>query len=101
MRKEWPMQRRDVGRLDPTRTYWVAAVVAPERNWPAAPGCRRGARYLVDTETLRASRDELSPFDSRSSGLEWVMRHRAELTRALPAASVRVVPLDRWLLGLE
>ena len=95
------MHRRDVGRLDSTRTWWVAAVVAPARDWPGAPGCRRGARYLVDADTCCASRDEMSPFDSRLGCLQWVMTHRAELNRMLPAASIRVVPLDRWLLGLE
>jgi len=95
------MNRRDVGRLEPARTYWIAAVVSPERDWAGAPGCRRGARYAVDPDTLRASRHEFRAFDSRAGCLEWIMRHRAELARTLPGAPVRAVALDRWLLGLD
>lgn len=95
------MHRSDVDRLDATRTWWVPAVVSPQRDWPGAPGCRRGARYLVDRRTLRASRDEFEPFDSRAACLGWIMRHRSDLNRALPGAAIRAVPLDRWLLGLD
>ena len=95
------MRRCEVDGLDPTRTYWVPAVVAPHRDWAGAPGCRRGARFVVDRETLRASRDEFSPFDSELSCLHWIMRHRSELNRTLPGAPIRAVKLDRWLLGLE
>jgi hypothetical protein len=95
------MHRYEIERLDPTRTYWVPAVVSPERDWAGAPGCHRGARYVVDPETLRASRDEFGPFDSKLSCLHWIMRHRVDLNRTLPGAGVRAVPLDRWLLGLE
>ena len=56
---------------------------------------------MVDAASLSASRDAFDPFDSRLSCLSWIMRHRAELNRTLPGASVRPVPLDRWLLGLE
>jgi hypothetical protein len=56
---------------------------------------------MVDLETLRATRDAFSPFDSRAGCLDWIMRHRADLNRALPGATVRAVMLDRWLLGLE
>ncbi len=94
------MHRRAVDSLDAKRTYWVPAVVSPERNWAGAPGCHRGARYLVNPETLRASRDEFDPFESRLSCLNWIMHHRAELNATLPGATVRAVLLDRWLLGL-
>ena len=95
------MHRADIGRLDPARIYWVPAVVAPCRNWPGAPGCRRGARFMVDRATLRPSRDQFDAFDSELRCLEWIMRHRAELNRTVPGAKVRAVPLDRWLLGLD
>ena len=94
------MHRREVESLD-SRTCWIPVVVAPERDWPGAPGCRRGARYMVDSRTLRASRDEFDPFDSRLTCLHWIMRHRGELNQALPGAIVRPARLDRWLLGLE
>ena len=95
------MRRRDVDSLDCRRAWWVPAVVSPQRDWAGDPGCRKGARYLVDRATLRASRDEFTPFDSRLSCLSWIMSHRAELNRALPGAEVRAVRLDRWLLGME
>ena len=95
------MRRHEVEGLDSSRTWWVPAVVAPRRNWAGAPGCRRGARFVVDRETLRASRDEFSPFDSELSCLGWIARHRDGLNRMVPGATVRAVKLDRWLLGLE
>ena len=95
------MRRHEVEGLDACRTYWVPAVVAPCRDWSAAPGCRRGARFVVDLKTMHASRDSFSPFESRAGCLDWIMRHRAELNRELPGATVRAVMLDRWLLGLE
>jgi hypothetical protein len=95
------MHRRDVDRLDSKRTYWVPAIVAPHRDWTGAPGCRSGARFLVDRHTLRASRDEFAAFGTELSCLRWIMLHRAELNRTLPGARVRPVALDRWLLGLE
>jgi hypothetical protein len=95
------VRRHDVDGLDPGRTYWVPAVVSPARDWAGAPGCRRGARFMVDGETLRASRDDFPTFDSQALCLAWIMRHRAELRRSLPGAPVRAVALDRWLLGLD
>jgi hypothetical protein len=95
------MHKCHVERLDARRSYWVAAVVAPQRDWAGAPGCRRGARYLVDRRTLSASREQFAAFGSELSCLRWIMRNRMELNRRLPAARVRAVPLDRWLLGLE
>ena len=95
------MRRSDVDRLDSTRAYWVPAVVSPRRDWAAAPGCRRGARFLVDSATMRASRDRFDTFDSQLSCLEWIMSHRTDLNRSLPGGSIRAVRLDRWLLGLD
>ncbi|MET1112017.1 MAG: hypothetical protein ABWX67_10880 [Allosphingosinicella sp.] len=95
------MQRCDVDGLDPARTYWVPAVVAPQRNWSAAPGCRRGARFLIDGRTFRPNRDCFETFDSEFACLGWIMRHRGRLGRNLGGAAIRPVPLDRWLLGLE
>jgi hypothetical protein len=95
------MHRHDVDRLDSRRTYWIPAVVAPDRNWAGAPGCRRGARFIVDRQTLRATRDEFAAFGSQLSCLRWIMRNRVQLNRRLPGARIRAVPLDRWLLGLE
>lgn len=94
------MHRHEVDRLDPTRTWWVPAVVSPRRDWSAAPGCRRGARFLVDAATFHASRDRFDPFASQLGCLQWIMRHRARLTAAFPGASIRAVRLDQWLLGL-
>src|SRR3546814_13599466 len=84
-----------------TRTYWLPGVVGHELEGAWAPGCRRGARVMVDRETLCARRDAFSPFGSKLSCLHWIMSHRAELNCTLPGATVRAVPLDRWLLGLE
>ena len=95
------MHSCDVERLDPTRTYWVPAVVSPRRDWPAVPGCRKGARYMIDRETLKPRRDEFGTFDTELSCLQWIMLTRASLNRALPGATVRAVKLDRWLLGLD
>jgi hypothetical protein len=95
------MHRRDADGLDPSQEYWVPVIVSPERDWPAAPGCHKGARYIVNSKTLSASRDEFEAFDSRLACLNWIMAHRAELNGALPGAAIRAVRLDRWLLGLE
>ena len=95
------MHRSEIDRLDPSRSYWVPAVVSPARDWPGSPGCRRGARFMVDSRTLRASRDEFEVFESQLSCLSWIMRHRADLNEALPGAPIKAVALDRWLLGLE
>jgi len=95
------VHKSEVDSLDPAHGWWVLAVVSPERDWPGAPGCRRGARFLVDSGTLRANRDAFEPFDSQLGCMEWIMRHRAELNATLPRAAVRAVRLDRWLLGLE
>jgi hypothetical protein len=95
------MHRCDVDRLDARRTYWVPAVVAPARDWAGSPGCRLGARFMVDRRTMRPSREEFAAFNSQLSCLRWIMRNRSTLNRRLPGARIRAVPLDRWLLGLE
>jgi hypothetical protein len=95
------MHRRDVDGLMAGRTYWVPTVVAPVRDWTGAPGCHRGARYMVDRRTLRVTRDGFAAFASQVSCLRWIMRNRSDLNRTLPGARIRAVPLDRWLLGLE
>ena len=95
------MHLNQLDQLDSTRTWWVPAVASPERDWAGAPGCRRGARVIIDPATLRPSRDAFETFDSRAGCLDWIMRHRAALNRNLPGASIRAVPLDRWLLGLD
>jgi hypothetical protein len=99
--EEQGMNRSEIGRLDPTRTYWVPTVVSPQRDWAGAPGCRRGARFMVNPDTFCASRGEFGTFDSKLSCLDWIMRHRINLNRTLPGATIRAVPLDRWLIGLE
>lgn len=95
------MHRSDIDRLDPKRTYWVPAVVSPERDWPAVPGCRRGARFVVDRRTCRATREDFIAFNSQLGCLRWIMKNRVYLNRSLPRARVRAVALDRWLLGLD
>lgn len=95
------MHRREVDGLDSSRTYWVPAVVSPQRNWAGAPGCRKGARFLVDRRTLRPTRDSFETFDSEFACLGWIMRHRSRLDRNLCGVRIKAVPLDRWLLGLD
>jgi hypothetical protein len=95
------MHRWEVEGLARGRDYWVPAVVAPHRDWAGAPGCRCGARFLVDLETLRPNRESFPAFESRAACLCWIMENRAVLNRNLPRARVRAVALDRWLLGLE
>jgi len=78
----------------------VPSVRAPARDWPGAPGCRRGARFLIDAQSCRPARDNYPCFSSRGSCLEWIMAHRAELARNAPEAAVAPVSLAKWLLGL-
>ena len=95
------MQRSDLDRLDPGRVHWVPAVVAPHRDGAGAPGCRRGARFVVDLETLRPARGGGSgTFESRAECLRWIMVHRAELARTAPDAAVVPVDLAQWMLGM-
>ena len=94
------MNHADVETLDASRTWWVPSVTAPARNWPGAPGCRRGARFLIDESSRRPARDNYPAFETRALCLEWIMAHRAELARTAPDAAVAPVSLARWLLGL-
>lgn len=86
--------------LDPTRAHWVPSVVAPIRDWVGMPGCRRGARFLIDGDHLRPARSDYRAFESRASCLRWIMEHRAELARNAPGAPIVPVELARWMLGL-
>ena len=95
------MRRCDVEALDHRQTYWVLSVVAPQRDWSGAPGCRRGARFLVDGSSKRACRDSFETFASELGCLQWIMLHRTELNCTLPGTPIRPVLLNRWLLGLE
>jgi hypothetical protein len=94
------VHRHDIDLLDPRRPHWVAAVTAPSRDWPAAPGCRTHARFLVDGERKCPSLVRFERFDSRAACLEWIMANRRELAEHMPGGTVRAVPLARWLLGL-
>jgi hypothetical protein len=94
------MLRTDVNGLDPRSPHWAVAVEAPIRDWVAAPGCRAHARFLVDGERLGPSRTCFERFDSKGECLQWIMAHRRELSDHMPGATVRPVPLARWLLGL-
>ena len=94
------MNHAEVETLDSSKTWWVPSVRAPRRDWAGAPGCRRGARFLIDQGDYRPARDNYPCFDSRGSCLEWIMAHRAELARTAPGAAVAPADLARWLLGL-
>jgi hypothetical protein len=92
---------RDLASLDSARPWWVAAVTAPERDWAAAPGCRRGARFLIHGEALRPARRDGAVFDSRAACLRWLMANRAAIARNAPGARVEPVRLAHWLLGMS
>ena len=94
------MRHSDVETLDASRIWWVPSVRAPARDWAGAPGCRRGARFLIDAHSRRPARENYPCFDNRGSCLEWIMAHRAELARTAPDAAVAPVDLAKWLLGL-
>jgi hypothetical protein len=87
--------------LEPSAVYWVAAVVAPVRDWAGAPGCRRGARFLIDPVDLRAGHSRVGAFVTRAACLRWIMAHRAEIEEHAPSAPIAAVLLDQWLLGLD
>jgi hypothetical protein len=95
------MHMANVETLDARMTWWVPSVTAPGRDWAGAPGCRRGARFLIDEESCRPARDNYPCFESRAACLEWIMANRARLTRTAPGATVAPVSLARWLLGLS
>jgi hypothetical protein len=86
--------------LDPTRTWWVPSVVAPERDWPGMPGCRRGARFLIGETDLRPARSDYPAFETRADCLRWIMAHRTELVSNVPGVAVVPVDLAEWMLGL-
>jgi hypothetical protein len=86
--------------LDPTRTHWVPAVVAPKRDWEGMPGCRRGARFLISEHALRPARTGYPAFATRAECLRWIMAHRARITHNAPQATVMPVSLAEWMLGL-
>jgi hypothetical protein len=54
------MLAADIDTLDAALTWWVPAVRAPRRDWAGAPGCRRGARFLIDEQSCRPARDHFS-----------------------------------------
>ncbi|MCY7281339.1 MAG: hypothetical protein LH610_10675 [Sphingomonas bacterium] len=95
------MAARPTDLLDPRRTWWVPAVIAPGRGWAGVAGCHKGSRYLLDTATCGPTRANYPAFASRSECLEWVMHHRAEIAIGAPGAVVRPVDLSRWMLGLD
>lgn len=94
------MNRAEAETLDSTRIWWVPSVTAPARDWAGAPGCRRGARFLIEEANCRPARADYPCFESRGQCLEWIMAHRATLARTAPGASVAPVSLAHWLLGL-
>jgi hypothetical protein len=95
------MLRSQVEALDARKRHWAAAVEAPTRDWVAAPGCRRHARFLVDEESMAPSRERFIRFDSRAECLAWIMAHRRELNEHMPGGKIHAVLLTHWLLGLE
>ena len=86
--------------LDPTRPYWVPAVVAPARDWQGMPGCRRGARFLISARDLRPAHEDYPAFATRAECLRWIMVHRTDLAHNAPGAPVKPVELAQWMLGL-
>ena len=94
------MHHAEVDLLDSSKTYWVPAVRAPQRNWAGSPGCRRGARFLIEEETCRPSRDNYPVFESRGECLQWILAHRVHLVRTAPGAAVAPASLAHWMLGL-
>ncbi len=94
------MNHAEAEALDAAKTWWVPAVRAPARDWPGAPGCRRGARFLIDQGSFRPARANYPCFESRASCLEWIMAHRIELARTAPDTAVKPVDLAKWMLGL-
>ena len=87
--------------LDPRRTWWVPAVVAPGRGWAGVPGSHKGSRYL-------ARRDDVLPDARQLSGVRKPRRvprmgdaASRRIALGAPGAVVRPVDLSRWLLGLD
>ena len=94
------MRMRDIETLDAARTWWVPAVTAPVRDWAGVPGCRRGARFLIDENEVRPARDNYPCFVSREACEGWIAAHEEALRRNAPGAIVAPADLARWLLGL-
>jgi hypothetical protein len=90
----------DLASLHPGRCYWVPAVSAPVRNWAGAPGCRRGARFLLD-QAGHPARRGFPAFESRAECLRWIMAHRLDISDHAPDAPVTAARLDAWMLGLD
>jgi hypothetical protein len=86
--------------LDPTRPHWVPAVIAPERDWSGAPGCRRGARFLIGGDACQPGCADVPTFATRAECLRWIMAHRSALAQGAPHAVVFPADLAKWLLGL-
>lgn len=90
----------DLAVLNPGTAYWVAAVAAPVRNWAGAPGCRRGARFLIDA-SFHPSHERFPAFESRAECLRWIMAHRLAISGHAPDAAITAARLDAWMLGLD
>jgi hypothetical protein len=91
----------DLASLSPGTAYWVPAVEAPARDWAAAPGCRRGARYLIAADTLGPGHSGFPAFDSRAECLRWIMLNRQAIGEQAPDALPHAARLDAWMLGLD
>ncbi len=91
----------DMVGLRPDACYWVPAVESPARNWPGAPGCRRGARFLIVAESLRPGHSGFPAFNSRAECLRWIMSNQRAIATGAPDAHVHAARLDAWMLGLD
>ncbi len=91
----------DLAVLRPCSTYWVPAVESPVRDWAGAPGCRRGARFLIEAASLRPGHSGFPAFESRAECLRWIMAHQREIGEHAPAAHVHAARLDAWMLGVD
>jgi hypothetical protein len=91
----------DLAVLRPSATYWVPAVEAPMRDWTGAPGCRRGARFLIVADSLRPGHSGFPAFDTRADCLRWIMAHQRAIAENAPAAHVHAARLDAWMLGVD
>jgi hypothetical protein len=91
----------NLGTLRSDIPYWVPAVTAPTRDWIGAPGCRRGARFLVDATTFRPARGNFPAFESRAECLRWIMAHQIDIAGHAPEAHAHAVSLAEWMLGVD
>jgi hypothetical protein len=92
---------RTLATLQPGRAYWVPAVESPQWDWPAVPGCRRGARFLIGAESLAPAHAGFPAFDSRAECLRWIMQNRADIATRAPGATAHAARLDAWMLGMD